>query len=296
MATLRQTSRGRPGRGPSRILGINIVKIPENEPPPSDSETLLLRWNELDAWQKDNQYILAHYRPVTNSYIVSFQSLFYLHNESVNIHTHLLGASVFLFISFTLYAFGFHSVSAPDVWAFGCFFLGATLCLGTSATYHTISNHSPLVNQLGNQLDYAGIVALIVGSFIPSIYYGFYCNPLLQKSYWGMASPSYSVQILLAKSLNGNILDISYWVWLHHHVRDAQISHANVETFSSSDVCCNGYVGGVPSTPWSPAAWHRTDEQPDWPFLAGSPRLHLHIWCCDLRGLCSFIRLPGMNS
>ena len=36
----------------------------------------------------------------------------------------------------------------------------------------------------GNQLDYLGIVILMWGSTIPSIYYGFYCDPTLQKAYW----------------------------------------------------------------------------------------------------------------
>lgn len=45
-----------------------------------------------------------------------------------------------------------------------------------------------MVQRLGNQLDYVGIVALITGSFVPSIFYGFYCEPTLQKIYWAMVS------------------------------------------------------------------------------------------------------------
>lgn len=154
--------------------------------PTTPADPFLLHWNEVPLWLQDNHYILAYYRPASNSYLKSFQSLFYLHNESVNIHTHLLGAFLFLFMSFTVYAFEVHAVSAADVCVFGCFFLGAVLCLGMSAIYHTISNHSPLVARQGNQLDYVGIVLLITGSFVPSVYYGFYCNPILQKVYWGM--------------------------------------------------------------------------------------------------------------
>lgn len=51
-------------------------------------------------------------------------------------------------------------------------------------SYHIISNHSPKVQKIGNQLDYLGIVILMWGSTIPSIYYGFYCDPKLQKVYW----------------------------------------------------------------------------------------------------------------
>jgi adiponectin receptor len=55
-----------------------------------------------------------------------------------------------------------------------------------SAAYHTISNHSPAVAKFGNQLDYLGIIILIVGSFLPTIYYGFLCYPFLTNAYWGM--------------------------------------------------------------------------------------------------------------
>lgn len=178
----------------SRSKSYSSVAIPDTQIPIADP--FLLRWNELPSWLKDNHYIRAHYRPASNSYFRSFQSLFYLHNESVNIHSHLLGAFLFLFISFTVYAFEVHSVSAADIAAFGCFFLGAVLCLGMSATYHTVSNHSPPVAQLGNQLDYVGIIALITGSFVPSVYYGFYCDPILQKIYWGMvSSPAFTCPI-----------------------------------------------------------------------------------------------------
>jgi predicted membrane channel-forming protein YqfA (hemolysin III family) len=41
-------------------------------------------------------------------------------------------------------------------------------------------------------MDYIGIVFLIVGSFIPSIFYGFYCHPILQILYITMVCPHFS--------------------------------------------------------------------------------------------------------
>lgn len=162
---------------------------PVRPPQVLTSDPFLLHYNELPLWMQDsNEFILAHYRPASYSYFRSFQSLFYMHNESVNIHTHLLGTFLFFFTSLTIYVFEVHSVSAADIYVFACFFLGAVTCLATSAIFHTILNHSPRVAQLGNQLDYVGIVFLITGSFIPSVYYGFYCEPSLQKLYWGMVS------------------------------------------------------------------------------------------------------------
>jgi adiponectin receptor len=57
-----------------------------------------------------------------------------------------------------------------------------------SLTFHTIMNHSPKIRKFGNALDYLGIVYLIAGSFVPNVYYGYYCDPHLQVAYWSMVS------------------------------------------------------------------------------------------------------------
>ncbi|KAH8704463.1 hemolysin-III related-domain-containing protein [Phaeosphaeriaceae sp. PMI808] len=134
-------------------------------------------WHEIQPWQQDNHYILSGYRPASNSYLTSWKSLSYLHNESVNIYTHLLGALAFLITSAILYAVlgpRYETASREDVYAFSCFFFGAMACLGMSATYHAISNHSHAVAVWGNQLDYVGIVGLIWG------------DRGLMRRYWAM--------------------------------------------------------------------------------------------------------------
>lgn len=146
-------------------------------------------WNDLPTWQQDNHYIRSGYRPASNSYFKSFSSLAYLHNESVNIYTHLVGAIAALISSVFLYstlAPRYETATKEDVIVFSCFFAGAIACLGMSATYHTISNHSHAVATWGNQLDYAGIVGLIWGSFVPVLYYAFQRNSELMKRYWIM--------------------------------------------------------------------------------------------------------------
>lgn len=152
-------------------------------------KSILILWDELSSWQQDNSYIHGSYRPQSSSFAGSFGSWFYLHNETVNIYTHLLGA-IFLSISgiilyYTL-APRYPSASRDDVLAFACFFAGAAACLGASATFHTISNHSQIVASIGNKLDYVGIVFLIWGSFVPSMFYGFCGHEKLQRTYWTM--------------------------------------------------------------------------------------------------------------
>lgn len=60
--------------------------------------------------------------------------------------------------------------------------------IATWHSFHIIANHSESVAVLGNQLDYLGVVILMWGSTIPSVYYGFYCDPELQKLYWSVVS------------------------------------------------------------------------------------------------------------
>ncbi|PQE28183.1 hemolysin III family channel protein [Rutstroemia sp. NJR-2017a WRK4] len=147
---------------------------------------LTVLWDDLPSWQQDNQYIHSGYRPASGSFQKSFASLGYLHNETVNIFSHLIGALVFTLSGGLLYTTikpRYDTAEKADILAFSCFFAGAALCLGISGTYHTISNHSPVVAKFGNKLDYLGIVFLITGSNIPSLYYGFYCHPHLFEFY-----------------------------------------------------------------------------------------------------------------
>ena len=156
---------------------------------PSRLVKKLLHWDDLPHWQRDNQHILTGYRPASFSFWGSLHSLTYLHNESVNIYTHLLPSLLAIPAAYSLHkalAPRYETATQADVVAFGCFFAGAAFCLGMSATYHTVSNHSPQVSRIGNAFDYVGIVGLIVGSFVPSVYYGFYCEPGLQRRYWTM--------------------------------------------------------------------------------------------------------------
>jgi adiponectin receptor len=176
------------------------VSAPSSAEKASDPWYTLVRWDDLSHWRQDNHYIHGYYRRDSGSYLRSFASLTYWHNETINIYSHLIPALLSLPCAMAMYKIlhqRYEQATKSDVAAFACFFLGAALCLGMSATYHTVSNHSPMVNHIGNQLDYVGIVLLITGSFVPSVYYGFWCDPILQKVYWSMVSRSGPLSDLL---------------------------------------------------------------------------------------------------
>lgn len=149
----------------------------------------LLSWSELSPWQQDNEFIRSHYRPASYSYFGSMTSLCWLHNQSINIYTHLIGAIFFIASSYYFHSeLGkrYKSESKTDIFVFDCFFLGAILCFGFSASFHTLANHSAEVYRSWLLFDMIGILCLTTGSFFPGVFYGFYCEPEVIRTYWSM--------------------------------------------------------------------------------------------------------------
>ncbi|KAL5522984.1 hypothetical protein ACEPAF_1251 [Sanghuangporus sanghuang] len=146
-----------------------------------------LTWYQLEEWQKDNEYIVQGYRRAQNNWKGCFHSIFgYLHNETVNIHSHLWGAVLFLvlFFSSQLYVMArYPTATWVDSTMFSVFIISAVVCLTSSSFYHMAGCHSERVARRCHALDYSGIVVLIVGSFFPAVYYAFFCEPVLQGTY-----------------------------------------------------------------------------------------------------------------
>lgn len=136
-------------------------------------------------------FLVRAYRPATVSYKKSIGSLKYLHNQSVNIWSHLLGAIVFTITGVVLYqvfAPRYPTANWTDLLVFGAFFTAAAVCLSLSTCFHTLSNHSDEIFKHGLLMYLVGIVVLITGSFYPGVFYGFYCESGPKYTYWAMAS------------------------------------------------------------------------------------------------------------
>ncbi|QLG74405.1 hypothetical protein HG535_0G02880 [Zygotorulaspora mrakii] len=142
----------------------------------SKRERELLTWDEIPDWQKDNEHILGGYIGETNSLKECLYSLFYLHNESVNVYTHLIPGvwflTVLLFDKFAIKKFD--TTRIIDYFMIDLFFFGAFTCLTLSSIFHCLKCHSLAVATFGNKLDYLGIVVLIVTSMVSILYYGFF--------------------------------------------------------------------------------------------------------------------------
>ena len=152
----------------------------------------LVSYNQVPDWYRDNHFIRHGYRPVSHSTCACVASWCYLHNESVNIFTHLLPALFFLVaehITFQDLKAQYPNATLGDRLIFAFFLFTATLCLGMSAIFHTLMNHSMPVCQFWLQLDFIGILILTLGDFVSGIYMIFYCEPVLKRVYWGMVCP-----------------------------------------------------------------------------------------------------------
>ncbi|KAL7763734.1 hypothetical protein ACKLNR_007092 [Fusarium oxysporum f. sp. zingiberi] len=164
---------------------LNGVKQPMANPSPT---TRTITWHDIPEWRRDNKYILAGYRPLEADYLQVIKSLTFLHNETCNVYTHLIGAVLLpLFaaaILRTIYGPQYIDVTRTDFIMFSVFFCSAESCLIFSAIYHLIGSHSHEVEQFWHRMDLLGIVIVTVGTFIPGIYYIFNCEPFLQKIHW----------------------------------------------------------------------------------------------------------------
>lgn len=169
---------------------------PAPDPPSSpvkSNRPVLLLYDSIPAWHQDNEHILSGYRPETKSAYRCFASWAYLHNETVNIFSHFIPSIVSLACQAIIarhLAVKYPNSSTGDRLIFAFFFLTASLCLGMSATYHTLMHHSASVSSLWLRLDYVGIIILTLGDLVSGIYLVFFCEPKLQKAYWSMVRVS----------------------------------------------------------------------------------------------------------
>lgn len=133
-------------------------------------------FQHLPHWLQDNDFLHMGHRPPLPSFSACFKSIFRIHTETVNIWTHMVGCVMFIIVTIFFLTRPSFEVQLQEKLIFSAFFVGAIVCLGFSFLFHTLSCHSEMVVKLFSKLDYCGIALLIMGSFVPWLYYGFYCH------------------------------------------------------------------------------------------------------------------------
>lgn len=147
----------------------------------------LYYYHELDLWQQDNHFIRSGYVKETSSYKECLKSLTYLHNESVNVYSHLFPSvfaaiSVVIFINWKLEKYE-NDLGLWERFNFLQFGGAATFCLMLSAMFHLFKSHSHRTCKVGNQCDYFGIIVMITSSLNSIILFAFYDIPKVRNGF-----------------------------------------------------------------------------------------------------------------
>ncbi len=166
-----------------RRRSISSIQRQEKRP------TELLPWAAIPEWHRDNCFITSGYRGEACSTWTCIKSVFAIHNETVNIWTHLIPALAFTFSQLLVQVainICFPEAAFLDRFVFAANVAAATITTTLSTIYHTLMCHSEGVSNLWLRIDYVGILTLILGSFFSGIYVGFYYEPVPRNRYWTM--------------------------------------------------------------------------------------------------------------
>ena len=147
----------------------------------------LLKISEVQDYLRHNPHIWTGYR--ANLDLANcFRSVFSLHNESVNIWTHLAGFFVFAALLTRDYfllpsEILLNSATAGDLAVLVFMTASSMACMAFSSVYHTLMCHSKAVNDRFLALDLMGIKLAFLGIYVAAIYFGFWCHPFWQAFY-----------------------------------------------------------------------------------------------------------------
>ncbi|KAK4553671.1 hypothetical protein LTR86_009169 [Recurvomyces mirabilis] len=161
----------------------------------------LMTYEEIQEWSRDNEFIRTGYRPEKPDYMDILLSLTYVHNETCNIYTHLIGAILVWPVAYIYMRIlpepQYDNVLPADYVMFIIFFFSCEFCLLSSAIYHLMQPHSHEVEQFWHRMDLTGIAVIIAGTFIAAIYYFFICQPTFQIIHWVVTTVSGSACVAL---------------------------------------------------------------------------------------------------
>ncbi|KAI8963108.1 hemolysin-III channel protein-like protein Izh2 [Daldinia sp. FL1419] len=187
----------------------------------------LLEWDHLPPWkQRGCEHLRTGYRPECASLWSCLYSWSYLHNETVNIFTHIVGAVIFL--ALPLYVFRteipprYKVATAGDILVCSVYFLGVGICFTLSTVFHTFMCHSEAAYSLGVKLDYQGIILLIWGANIALIYYSMPCDLSSRIAYW---------------TFNTMLAGLCSFATFHPSIGGAQTGRARAVLFATFGFC-----------------------------------------------------------
>ncbi|KAH7888863.1 hemolysin-III related-domain-containing protein [Phlebopus sp. FC_14] len=159
----------------------------------------LIQYVDLPPQWRNNPFVTRGYRFIPlEKWPLIVMSLFAIHNETLNIHTHLIPFILWLINCIPLFNSS-TSIDTPEA----AFITFALICLFSSVLWHTMAGCAhPEGMEFCARIDYVGIGWLISASVGTVVYYGFQCHPNVGKLFlWGC----------LLTGAAGNVLPFFKW-------------------------------------------------------------------------------------
>ncbi|WVO14646.1 hypothetical protein L204_102283 [Cryptococcus depauperatus] len=184
---LSDTKFSRPLSGPHSGVGPSVAEALRR----SSDGRRLVTYDDLPAIWRNNEHIHAGYHSrfiplhLKTGPVPLIKSAFRLHNETVNIHSHLIPTLfIFCIIPLIILKSPLPNAHPLDTTILILYLIAATSCLISSAGWHVLSGcASRKWFEWGACVDYIGISWLIAASFGTVVYNGFYCQSHLVLFY-----------------------------------------------------------------------------------------------------------------
>jgi len=135
--------------------------------------------------QTDNPFILSGFRDYTEgSFMECSKSVFHVHNDTMNIWTHILGG---FWAIFAIYEVLFSPLtttgSFSDKIIFSLFLSCSIVCFSASAAYHIFRSHSVEMYKLFLLFDVGAIAFQLFGSVLLMAYFEMSCHSSLRTAW-----------------------------------------------------------------------------------------------------------------
>jgi len=167
-----------------------------------------LRFSEAPHFTVTNPYILGSYRP-KQDFKEALASLFALHNETLNIWTHLLSGIVCVACLATVWVASEEKNFLDDI-IVSFAFLSCLACYLFSAAYHLFKNLSEHMYDRMLSVDYTGIILATVGLQCSCCYFSFFCDPIMRLVYPIISVSLATPTLILVLQPKLSILDSFY--------------------------------------------------------------------------------------
>eukprot|EP01119_Soliformovum_irregulare_P001464 TRINITY_DN11164_c0_g1_i1.p1 TRINITY_DN11164_c0_g1~~TRINITY_DN11164_c0_g1_i1.p1 ORF type:complete len:275 (-),score=41.71 TRINITY_DN11164_c0_g1_i1:39-863(-) len=127
-------------------------------------------------------HVLKGYRPSTPDVGSCMRSLFWVHNQTWDIWTHIIGILIYVGLCIHCFSIEWSSIflegwTQNHLYLFGMYFGGVFICFGSSVLFHLFKCHSEPWHDVLLAFDQSGIVIVFTTSSIYLNYYGLYCFP-----------------------------------------------------------------------------------------------------------------------